>query len=249
MIYIYVLEKNNIPFYIGKTKNPKSRLNKHKKIHSCEVFIIDNITDDEWKFWEKHYISLFKSWGFILENKNNGGGGPSSIKFSKERNEKISKATKGKVTSLKTKEAVSKANKGHKYNLGRIQSDETKLKISLATKGKPKHTPESMEKRSQKMRGRKLDEKTKQKMSKSHLGKKKSPQHVLNMMMNRKNVIEGVKLSNSKPIIQKDLNGNFIKEWFSISEAKKIFGGSIGSCCNGKLKTSGGFKWEFKSKN
>lgn len=54
-----------------------------------------------------------------------------------------------------------------------------------------------------------------------------------------------------KAIIQLDLNGNFIKEWNSISLAAryfKLFHGNISACCKHKKdrKSLGGFKWEYK---
>jgi hypothetical protein len=81
MTHIYYLHKgDNIPFYVGKTKNNlNKRLNSHRgnKNHNVFIVSIDLVEDSEWKFWEKHYISLFRSWDFILENKNKGGNGPS----------------------------------------------------------------------------------------------------------------------------------------------------------------------------
>lgn len=53
-----------------------------------------------------------------------------------------------------------------------------------------------------------------------------------------------------KPIIQYDLNGNFIREWESQSMASKalnISQGNIGMCCLGKYKTSGGYIWRYKN--
>ena len=51
----------------------------------------------------------------------------------------------------------------------------------------------------------------------------------------------------NKPILQFDLNGNFIKEWESIKKAKDWLGkGDIHSCCIGKQKTAGGFVWKYK---
>lgn len=50
-------------------------------------------------------------------------------------------------------------------------------------------------------------------------------------------------------VIQEDLEGNFIKEWNSASEACKILdidSGGISKCCKGKLKTVNGFKWRWK---
>jgi len=54
-----------------------------------------------------------------------------------------------------------------------------------------------------------------------------------------------------KPIIQFDLNGNFIREWGSIKEASKslkINQGNISSVCRKKYgyKSASGFIWRFK---
>jgi hypothetical protein len=244
MALIYILEKNGIPFYIGKTSSPKTRFSSHIRNHKCEVFIIDEVED--WKFWEKHYISLFKSWGFKLENKNNGGGGPTHIVFSEQRNKKLSESTKGRKVSEETKLKISNSHKGHKRNLGKHHSLETKQKISISGKGKI-ISNETRLKTSISMKGKKTSEETKQKISKALLGKPKSEQHKLNMMKNRKNIIDGVRLANSKPVIQKNFQGEVINEWSSVSEAKKTHKGDIYACCSGKQKTACGFKWEFKN--
>jgi hypothetical protein len=51
-----------------------------------------------------------------------------------------------------------------------------------------------------------------------------------------------------KPIIQYDLNDNFLRQWESITKAQKdlkIF--HISSVCKGTRKTAGGYKWSFKN--
>lgn len=53
-----------------------------------------------------------------------------------------------------------------------------------------------------------------------------------------------------KPIIQYDLNGNFIREYISISEASRqnnISTGNIQSCCKGKYAQAKGYIWRYKS--
>jgi len=95
--YIYYLCKDDgVPLYIGKTKNsPNLRLNDHryKKEKNLNINVIDEVPTSDWKFWEKHYISLFKSWGFKLNNINNGGGGPKGGYFlTQETKNKIGKA-------------------------------------------------------------------------------------------------------------------------------------------------------------
>ena len=53
----------------------------------------------------------------------------------------------------------------------------------------------------------------------------------------------------SKGIIQLDLEGRYIKEYTSLSNAERETGisrGNITSCLTGKNKTAGGYKWEYK---
>lgn len=51
----------------------------------------------------------------------------------------------------------------------------------------------------------------------------------------------------NRPVLQFDLDGNFIKEFINMSEAMKETGAiNIHKVCKGKLKTSGGFKWSYK---
>jgi hypothetical protein len=55
-------------------------------------------------------------------------------------------------------------------------------------------------------------------------------------------------ISRSKPIIQADKDGNQIKQWESARLAGKTLGinaTNISACCNGRLKSAGGFLWKF----
>jgi hypothetical protein len=93
MTSIYALSKENYIFYIGKTINVHSRLYEHKQKYgsNIEIIILDEVEDNEWIFWEKYYISLFKSWGYILKNKNDGGGGTTRGTLQKSQKLKKSK--------------------------------------------------------------------------------------------------------------------------------------------------------------
>lgn len=117
MTKIYILERNNVPFYVGKTlQEIKDRYYTHgdKKINS-KITEIDCVDDNEWKFWESWYIGLFKFWGFELENKNNGGGGrgPGWIS-SPERNTKIKLSMKNhsQYYTEEVRQRISEKNKG-----------------------------------------------------------------------------------------------------------------------------------------
>jgi group I intron endonuclease len=67
-------------------------------------------------------------------------------------------------------------------------------------------------------------------------------------MKNKKRDIE-FKIKHYKPILQYDLNGNFIKEWPSQLEVYNILKIDINSCLQKKYKTSGGFQWIYKKEN
>ena len=53
----------------------------------------------------------------------------------------------------------------------------------------------------------------------------------------------------SKPVLQFDLQDNFIKEYPSIRQAERETGfnqGNISACCNGKQKTAYNYIWKYK---
>ena len=73
IIYIYTLTKHNKVYYVGRTKNIKQRIRDHRshgRFDSDSTYeIVDECDRSNMTFWERHYISLFKSWGFKLINK------------------------------------------------------------------------------------------------------------------------------------------------------------------------------------
>ena len=115
-------------------------------------------------------------------------------------------------------------------SLGVKRSDEFKLKISIAKTGKKHRQICNVEKSirqtgKQRKKGYKHSEAAKLKISKNNAKK--------------------------RPVIQKDLEGNFLKEWESILLASKelnVCQVAISICCRGLTKTSARFKWEYKNK-
>lgn len=62
---------------------------------------------------------------------------------------------------------------------------------------------------------------------------------------------EWMKLAYGKPILQFDKQGNFIKEYYSMTEAAKsinIHRTAIGDVARGKYKSAGGYIWKYKFK-
>ncbi len=116
--YIYVLTNNDDVHYVGKTKNIGDRRSSHKKKYPSSVFeVIDIVPIVEWKFWERHYISLYRSWGFKLDNKRLYGGNGCDI------------------VSEETRRKIGLAQIGNKNNLGRVVTKEHRKNLSEAHKG------------------------------------------------------------------------------------------------------------------
>ena len=109
------------------------------------------------------------------------------------------------------------------------ESEVTKKRMSEAKKGKL-FTEEHKRKLSEALKGRLLTEETKQKMSETRKGKQ----------INRSD--------QSKAVIQYTKEGEFVAEYASIKEAERLTNiacQSICTCCRGKLKSAGGFKWKY----
>jgi group I intron endonuclease len=142
-------------------------------------------------------------------------------------------------------------------------TDEIKLKIGLGNKGKTtsdynKTNMSKFQKGNKNMLGKKHSEETKKKMSEKHKGKILTQEHINNIKKSTKGIVKNQewkdKISNNhsrnKPIIQYDLNDNFIKEWHSAKTACKndinLCYSTVCKCASGLLKSSGGYKWKYK---
>lgn len=128
--------------------------------------------------------------------------------------QKMSNSKKGKVLSNITKKRISKAKKGKPLSQSHIDSLKGIKKPGVSIK----------------KIGFKHTNKSKRKMSKSHLGKKGT---------------------NNIPVNQYDKQGNFIKEWENGRKAEMYYSNrnnnvSISAVCNNKQKTAFGFIWKFK---
>ena len=67
----------------------------------------------------------------------------------------------------------------------------------------------------------------------------------------RENLMHGTRTKRTaekcfKKVIQLDLNDNVLNEFESMTQAERetgVFASNISSCCSGKTKSAGGFKW------
>jgi len=92
--------------------------------------------------------------------------------------------------------------------------------------------------------GFKITSETKEKLRQINLGKKYSDE------TNKKKGFVGRKncKHNPTPIIQYDLQGNFIKEWQDLFSLRELGyrASDITAVCRGNRKTCVGYKWKFK---
>ena len=238
---IYKITNPNNLIYIGCSVNLENRYNQYKgmqvknqpqiynslieygfKNHTFEIIeeCDETLLEERERYWIKHYNSYFNGL-----NGNRGGVGV--LHHTEKTKEKIRNSKIGWLPSPERGIKIGKQIMGRKY------SKEHKEKISKALKGKPKpfkgrvspnkgneYSPEVRDKMSKIKQGFIYSEDTKRKMSESQWKKRE--------------------------INQYDLEDNFLKQWSSITEAKRFIGsGDIGACVRGKQKTAGGFKWKF----
>jgi group I intron endonuclease len=283
VVYIYLIldPRDNFKGYIGKTVDFKKRKRQHllvnennkkcawiKKLKSLgmtpEFVVLDCIAKEDWEFWEKYWISQFKTWGFNLMNHTEGGmpggyfkGGKHRENSKKKISENSAKFWLGKEFSEEHKRKLSLSHKGKKLSLEHIEkikghtpwnkgkegcfSEESIKKMSDAHSGENHHNF-----------GKKLSDETKKKLSQSKIGDK-NPMFGKKKNENFKNTVRdklsGSKSPNSKTVIQYSLEGEFLKEWGSINEISRELGFTswyIGLCCNDKKEKYKNFIWKFK---
>lgn len=173
MTYIYSLSHplTGEIRYVGKANKLKDRLrchiNEKGKSHRKNwidqlkenglkpvMEVIDFVEQDNWQFWEQVYISLFKSWGFILVNGTGGGEGRVSAKHSEATRKKMSESLKKTYANPDLRRKMSEMVKGRKL------SDDTKKKLSELNSGS--NNP---------FFGKPLSEQHKENIRKRHLGR------------------------------------------------------------------------------
>lgn len=152
-----------------------------------------------------------------------------------EVKKKISNSCKGKVISLETRKKLSDANKGKRM------SDITKKILSEQRKGIPlkESTKEKIREyyknHKSAMYGKHHTEETKKKISEAKSGKKKSFE---------------LRLKDSRNIKVKCIETEIVYPSIRIaSEKTNTRADGIVKCCKGKIKTTGGYHWEYVEEN
>jgi group I intron endonuclease len=254
-IYRIINPKGKI--YIGQSSNIKNRWDKYKRLN-CKnqhkllnslskygpdnhVFeVIEECSIEQLLILEVFYkqqIINELGWENVLFHYiyDLGTGGP----MLEETKKKISESNKGKKLSEETRKKISESP-------NRIEN------IRKAKLGKPLPSARESNLGNQYRKGKKMSLESKEKISKSNKGRKHSEEIKKNMgapkggKHSKKSIEQKIK-SLSKPIIQYDLEGNFIKEWESIKQAKiTTKSTNIPANLSGKIKQTNGYIWKYK---
>jgi NUMOD3 motif/GIY-YIG catalytic domain/NUMOD1 domain len=257
--FIYALLDGEIVRYIGKTHKIKERLNEHinearngvntrknrwilsllKNNKMPDIEIIDEVLIDEWTFWEKFYIGLYKSWGFDLTNMTIGGNG--------------------------TGEGVNNPNYGRVLT----EEHKKKCSIKLSGKNNPfygkKHSDEILQKFYKSVLQYTINGEFLKEWKSIHDAESTLHIHSISSCCGGKllsaggyvwkyksnNIIDQKILINKvyrKPVYQYTKKGIFIKKWNSVREAEGCLNiNHISKVCTGykSHKTTGGFIWKY----
>ena len=148
-----------------------------------------------------------------------------------------------------------------KMLINSYKSNDRRFGYNLTSGGErgAKWSEDSRKKLSKTNTGRKFSESTKKKMRENHydctgannpnFGKKWTSEQIANRQAHRE-YSRGAENKSSKPIIQKTIDGEFVKRWPSIREAGKVHNiTGIKNCLNGKYKQSHGFVWEYEARD
>ena len=236
-IYIFT-NKVNGKKYVGETLNMKKRISHYKSPSkrryfetalkkygfdgfNLQVIYLPKASKEELLDLEETFIFIENS--LVTENGYNlcqRGRMNSILPMSDETRRKLSEAQRGKKHSDESKRQISEGNAGKK------RSDESRHKMSESKKGN------------------KASEETKRKLSKAQKGR----QHTDETRRKMSEVQKVKPTKTEKSVIQLSLDGDFICEYRSISDAARSVGcnrSHISCVCKEKLKSTGGFKWRY----
>lgn len=244
--YIYIIRNNvNDKVYIGQTKRTvEARWKAHKSNRNLK------------KNQDNHFYRALRKYGVnafypeILE--------VVEAETSKELKKKLDEREKHYILKYNSFNEGYNSTTGGEGSLGHKASMESRKKMSEKQRGR-KTSAETRLKQSIAHKGRIISEESRLKLSKSKKGKSPSQEHIAKSAQGHKglkmkeDVKEILKGSHAVSILQYTLDGTFIREWDTITEAAKAVNlrspSSIRQCLNGKSKQSAGFIWKYKSQN
>jgi hypothetical protein len=244
---VYLLSRSgNDNLYVGGTINP---LNRRLRVHksrakylsknklkmskkdiwlldalnnkeNIEIVEIDRVLKSEFSFWEKHYISLFKTFGFTLMNGNSGGCVFQKRAFTEEQKEASAVGKRKAVLEydkngnvISRFDSVVSASKSTGIGYGNL------LSVLLG----------------------------KTKLCSKRFFSYESTDITVDEVVNAFNAKNRDK---EKPVLQFDIKGNFVAEYKSVEATpfkSRTQKSAIAKACRGECKTKYGYIWKYKN--
>lgn len=212
---------NGVPHLTSSIKKYGWQNHIHEVIHELPNDVEQSVLDT----YEQLYMDAYRYCNIVLMNcKEAGSNGRQHIDVIKNRVAKNTGQKRTEATKIQMSESAKKV----------IKTSEWVKKICVSRKANG-YIPWVV--------GKKMSEETNEKNS---VARKKwcneNPDEVMKKVML-------LNAAASKPVIQLNKSGDFIKEWKSAREAERetgVFGTSIAAAIRGiKCKHAGGFKWKY----
>lgn len=231
-------EREREHFYrLGKNEHHNEHLQKSYNKHGKDNFIFVNVefTDD----LDNREIYWINEYGGINSELNYNMKDPLSKQWSD-------------YVKVKTSQIMTGENNP---NFGNNWSQEQKDNLSLKRKGisleeriGKNKSDLAKEKMRKSQTGRKHPEDVIDKIRKANKGDKNPAYGKGERQLGEKNPMWGKPNKNRKPVQQYTKDGLLIKEYEYLTQVLDdgFNVGNVGSVCNGKAKTAGGFVWKFK---
>lgn len=234
MVIYKITNKINGKIYIGKSTTNNENyygsgisINRAIKKYGKENFTkkileqCDNVTDLNKKeiFWINYYGSTNRVVGYNIADGGNGGN--TRVNYTEsEMTEYKNKISEGLKKSEKYSESVENRKNKKRDKHSEVMKKLYKEGKLFVGKNTPKPSDETKQKISEKNKGKKRTEKTKEKIAKSKF----------------------------KKVYMFDSDNNLLNEFKSIGDASEKCGINrccISDVCNGRQKTAGGYRWSF----
>jgi len=227
--------------YWGSGRAIRASICKHG-LDSFKKYVLSYCNEDEVDALEMHYITHYNT--FLGEGYNMDDGGKCNSGYWATRTPKQKEDIHKKRLANRPADFKEIMHKVHKTRDNKSIGDKLRGRT---------YSKETINKMSEAAKGIKRSQETKDKIVKGLTGQKRTPEQCLNISQATQGKpkpprTEEHKEKLRKPVRQLDIHGNFIILHTSVSSAGKTLGvdyTGISNCANGKLKTSGGFKWEW----
>lgn len=249
-----IINLTNNKVYIGQS----DRLNEREREHFYRLGRNEHSNEYLQKSYNKHGLNNFK-FEIIEESEDldnrevywiNEYGGINS-KSNYNLKDPVSKQWSNYTRVKQSKSITGKNNPNFGNNWSQEQKDNLSLKrkgVSLEERiGKDK-ADLTKEKMRESQTGRKHPEDVIDKIRKANEGDKNPAYGKGERQLGEKNPMWGKPNKNRKPVQQYTKDGLIIKEYEYLTQVLDggFNVGNVGSVCNGKAKTAGGFIWKFK---